>query len=150
MSDFISFEEIQIPTAIDFVVIEDQDEIRELLIDTLRDIGFNGPIIEAYDVASAVKVLKSLRETSYIISDWTLPDGIGRDILEAIRETERFAETPFLMVTANDDVNDVIDANNLGVSEYLIKPWSEEELKEKLFTGWKKNIRNKDEKSINC
>ena len=76
---------------------------------------------EAYQVASC-------QPLDLIISDWNMPRMSGRDLLERVRGEARTKDLPFIMLTANSDQESVRTAVSLGVSGYLLKPFTPEVL----------------------
>lgn len=63
-----------------------------------------------------------------IISDWMMPMMNGFDLLDKMRETPKFSSLPFIMLTARADLKDKLKALRVGVDDYLVKPFVEEEL----------------------
>jgi two-component system, chemotaxis family, chemotaxis protein CheY len=112
------------------LIVDDMSFIRKVVRKTLSDLGI-AKIIEAPDAAEAVK---RLRENKFdlIISDWNMPTMSGYDLLEFVRSHERFRTIPFLMLTANNDKESVINAAKNGVSDFLVKPFSAEDLEVKI------------------
>ena len=132
-----------IPKDLTFLVLEDMENLRQQMVRDLKSLGFSGTIHEAENVSKAHEILKS-QPINYIVSDWNLPDGTGLDLLKKCREIPKFKDLPFLMVTSMDSISDMLDAINAGVSDYLVKPWSKEELNKKInyaygtAMGWNK------------
>jgi two-component system chemotaxis response regulator CheY len=112
------------------LIVDDMSFIRKVVRKTLSDLGI-AKIVEAPDAAEAVK---RLRENKFdlIISDWNMPTMSGYDLLEFVRSHERLKAIPFLMLTANNDKDSVINAAKNGVSDFLVKPFSAEDLEEKI------------------
>lgn len=128
----------------DFLVLEDDDSINTIITDSLKLIGFTGKIFQAYSIAEAQKVLKT-KHVDYILSDWNLPDGQGIALLKAVRSTARLKDTPFLMITGNDDIESMMTSSKIGVSEYLVKPFQVQDLERKLIEGWKYHLVKNEE-----
>ena len=106
-----------------------------MLKEFLQIIGFSGNLHQAYSLKDAKSILKS-NPISYILCDLDLPDGKGVSLLKEIREIERFKDLPFLMITGHNDVDSMISCSKQGVSDYLVKPFTFENLKDKLVDGW--------------
>jgi two-component system chemotaxis response regulator CheY len=119
-----------------FLVLDDEGDINELIVDLLELIGFNGNFFQAYSIKDAKLVLQK-QKIDYILSDWNLPDGQGISLLKALRKSPKFKNTPFLMITANNDVESMVLSSKTGGSEYLVKPFGVEDLEAKLIEGWK-------------
>lgn len=68
-----------------------------------------------------------------IISDWDMPQMNGIELLRAVREQGMDRHNlPFLMITSKSDEDVVIEAAHLGVSDYLLKPFSQNDLIDKV------------------
>lgn len=118
-----------------FLILEDEVEINELIVENLSLMGFEGSFHQAYKIEEAQKVLKT-KQIDYILSDWNLPDGQGITLLKAVRSTERLKETPFMMITGNSDIQSMMDSSKIGVSEYLVKPFQYDDFEKKIAEGY--------------
>ena len=80
--------------------------------------------------------LEKVKEKKYelIISDWNMEPMTGLELLKNIRNNETTKNIPFLMVTAESKVENVIAAKQAGVSNYIVKPFNAETLKTKLIS----------------
>ncbi len=130
----------------DFLILEDDNAINNLITDSLKLLGFDGEFYQTFNIEQAQKILKT-KKIDYILSDWNLPDGQGVALLKAVRSTPRLKDTPFLMITGNDDVQSMMTSSKIGVSEYLVKPFQISDLERKLIEGWKYHLV-KNENSI--
>ena len=122
-----------------FLVIDDEGGILDVMEETLEILGFIGRVHRASSINEAKKILK-YEKVDYIISDWNLPDGEGIALLKAIRRSKKFCDIPFLMVTGDDSVDSMILSSRYGGSDYLVKPFTINDFKEKLAEGWKTHI----------
>ena len=118
-----------------FLILEDQLSFRIQLILDLRNLKINGTLLEAENIEDAYKLINE-KKIDYIISDWSLPDGSGRDFLIEIRKIPVHKTTPFLMWTTKNEVKNVINAIKSGANEYFTKPWTQKELEIKLYAAW--------------
>ena len=134
----MSKKKILIPKGLTFLVLEDTETMREAVVNQLKKMGFNGAIFEAEKVAEANEIIKA-ETINFIISDWNLPDGTGFEFLKDIRNNPKYSDVPFLMVTTENGIKEVIDAIKEGASNYLIKPWEEVSFIEKLLYAWEKH-----------
>lgn len=112
------------------LVVDDFATMRRIIKNILTQLGFKN-IIEADDGTSALNVLKS-EKISLIISDWNMPKMTGLDLLKAVRADAGMAATPFIMVTAEAQQDNIILAVKAKVSQYIVKPFTAETLSEKL------------------
>lgn len=112
------------------LVVDDFATMRRIIKNVLKQIGFT-KILEADDGTSALEVLKE-NEIDLIISDWNMPRMTGLDFLKTVRKEPSTKDIPFLMVTAEAQKDNVIQAVQAGVSNYLVKPFTADSIKTKL------------------
>jgi len=112
------------------LVVDDFATMRRIVKNILVQLGFKN-IVEADDGTTAVDVLKS-EKIDLIISDWNMPKMTGLDLLKHVRNDAKIAETPFIMVTAEAQQDNIILAVKAKVSQYIVKPFTAETLGEKL------------------
>ena len=110
------------------LVIDDEPRLTELLSLELDVEGYDVDI--ASDGAAGLIRSRSEPTPDLIILDWNLPDFSGIDICQRIRAGGIC--TPILMLTGHDEVSDRITALDAGVDDYLIKPFSIDELMARL------------------
>ena len=112
------------------LVVDDFATMRRILKNILKQIGFT-KIIEADDGSTALVVLKK-DKVGLIMSDWNMPNLSGLDLLKAVRSDESIKDIPFLMVTAEGQKDNVIQAVQAGVTNYIVKPFTADTIKDKL------------------
>jgi two-component system chemotaxis response regulator CheY len=112
------------------LVVDDFSTMRRIVKNILRQLGFEN-ILEADDGMSALDVLRS-QDVDFIISDWNMPRLSGIELLKAVRTSEEWKDLPFLMVTAEGQKENVIEAVKAKVSNYIVKPFTPETLAEKI------------------
>ena len=112
------------------LVIDDTAFVRKIVTKSLSELGVAN-VVEVADAADAVRRMR-IENFDLIVSDWNLPTMSGFELLSYIRNNDRIKDTPFLMLTGNTDRSSVMAAFQSGVSDYLIKPFSAEELEKKL------------------
>lgn len=112
------------------LVVEDNEQAQQLVKLMLRDIGVT-QVYTASDGRDAQDYLDSdLVDIDIIIADWDMPRMSGLDLLRQVRMSHD--TLPFLMVTANRDREAVMVARKLGVSSYVVKPYSVDTLEKKV------------------
>jgi len=112
------------------LVVDDFATMRRIVKNILTQLGFKN-IIEADDGSTALNLLKT-EKVDLIISDWNMPKMTGLDLLKAVRADPNMADTPFIMVTAEAQQDNIILAVKAKVSQYVVKPFTAEVLGEKL------------------
>ena len=88
--------------------------------------------VEAEDGEKAYRVLQSQPDIEFIVSDWNMPNMTGLEFLKTVRADPKFKSLPFLMVTAEAEKENIIEAVKSGVSNYIVKPFTGATLKEKM------------------
>jgi two-component system chemotaxis response regulator CheY len=112
------------------LVVDDFSTMRRIIKNILRQLGYID-ILEADDGTSAMEVLRS-EKGDFIISDWNMPQMTGIELLTAVRTSEEWKDMPFLMVTAEGQKENVIEAVKNRVNNYIVKPFTPETLTEKI------------------
>lgn len=112
------------------LAVDDVKEARDLLRLMLKDIGVN-QIFTASDGKEALDFLSECETMiNVIICDWNMPRVTGLEILRQVRTVD--PDIPFLMATGVSDNESVEVAKGDGVTGYLVKPYSAEQLEKKL------------------
>ncbi|MFO7885849.1 MAG: response regulator [Desulfobacteraceae bacterium] len=117
-------------TSIKVLIVDDFATMRRILKNILKQIGFKN-LLEADDGTTALEVLEK-QSVDLVISDWNMPKMTGLELLKILRGDKRYARIPFLMVTAEAQKQNVIEAVQAGVSNYVVKPFTAEAISEKL------------------
>ena len=117
------------------IVIDDMNTMLKIQKSMLKKMGFTN-IIEANDGKPALKLIQEAHDAGapfqFIMSDWNMPDMSGLDLLKNLRADERFKKVPFLMVTAESEQANVVEAVKAGVSNYVVKPFTYDSLLAKI------------------
>ena len=90
---------------------------------------------EGQEILNApARTLSKLRAGNFglVISDWNMQPMTGLDLLKEVRADARLKSTPFIMITAESKTENVIAAKQAGVSNYIVKPFNAETLREKI------------------
>ena len=119
---------MELNTGTKILLVEDFQVTRRMEIGTLRELGFT-QILEADNGRKAMELLLEHKDTGLIISDWNMPDMNGYDLLVWVRSQEEFRSIPFVMITAQAEKEKTQKASDAGVSAFVTKPFSSEELR---------------------
>ncbi|MCW7753831.1 chemotaxis response regulator CheY [Desulfobotulus sp. H1] len=117
-------------TSIKILCVDDFATMRRILKNILKQLGFTN-ITEADDGTTALEELKK-GHFDLIISDWNMPKMSGLELLKAVRAMDDYKNIPFLMVTAEAQKQNVVEAVQAGVSNYVVKPFTAEAIAEKI------------------
>jgi two-component system chemotaxis response regulator CheY len=113
------------------LIVDDFASMRQVIKRTLVAMGFSN-IHEAAGGPDAVRKIEEGEPFGLIISDWNMPQMTGLDLLNFVRANETMAKVPFLMITAEGNPDNIIQAAKAGVSQYIVKPFTAEALQQKL------------------
>lgn len=112
------------------LVVDDFSTMRRIIKNILRQLGFTN-IVEADDGSTAWEILTK-DKIDFVISDWNMPNMPGIELLRKVRASEEYAAMPFLMVTAEAQQENIIEAVQAKVSNYIVKPFTAETLGQKI------------------
>lgn len=112
-----------------FLVVDDSATMRRIVINSLKRIGFDD-CIEAGDGVEALDAFDSTVE--FVITDWNMPNMGGLDLVRSLRGRDDGKEVPILMVTTRSVREDIVQAAQAGVNNYVVKPFTPQVLKEKI------------------
>jgi two-component system chemotaxis response regulator CheY len=116
--------------SIPVLVVDDYSTMVRIIRNLLRQLGF----VDIDDAGDGKAALAKLHGRKYglVISDWNMEPMTGYDLLKKVRTDPRLAQTPFIMVTAESKIDNVIAAKKAGVSDYIVKPFNAQTLKSKI------------------
>ncbi len=112
------------------LVVDDSATIRRIIKNTLERIGYSD-VVEAENGIDALTKLKE-GDISLVLTDWNMPEMDGITLVKSIRASDKFGTVPVIMVTTEAEKNEVMEALQLGVNDYIVKPFTPEILKEKI------------------
>ena len=113
------------------IVIDDSRATRVILKRTLTAQGFE--VLEAGDVRQAIEELEKSGPLDLALVDWNMPVMTGYEFIVEIRSRPNFASMSIMMVTTESETSQVQLALDAGANEYIMKPFTDEVLKEKLM-----------------
>jgi len=125
-----------VPRTMKILVVDDFSTMRRIVKNILAQLGFNN-VDEAEDGKIALEKLKT-GGFEFVISDWNMPNMMGIDLLREVRSDQALRTLPFLMVTAESQKENVAQAVQAGVSNYIVKPFTADTLETKLELIFKK------------
>lgn len=112
---------------VNVLVVDDASFIRDLVKKCLRG---TFPGIEIAEAANGKRAQQALSSQTFdlVLCDWEMPEMSGLELLVWFRAQPQHATTPFIMVTSRGDKENVIQAIQAGVSDYVGKPFTSEQL----------------------
>jgi len=112
------------------LVVDDMSTMRRIVKNIMKQLGFAN-VEEAENGQEALDKLNA-DAFGFVISDWNMPVMTGIQLLRAIRADDKLKAIPVLMVTAEAQKENLIEAIQAGVSNYIVKPFTAEVLQEKM------------------
>ena len=117
---------------LDVLIVDDSAAIRKILQRVLRQAEIPvGNVLEAGDGKEALETLKT-QSVGLILSDINMPNMDGIEFLRNLKASESWKELPVVMVSTEGSQAKVLEAVGLGAAGYVRKPFTAEQIKEKL------------------
>jgi len=110
------------------LVADDSSTMRKIILRSLTAVGVPGAV-EAADGEEAVNLF-SPGSFDLVLTDWNMPGKNGLEVVTEIRKVDK--DVPIIMVTTEAEKSRVLEAIQAGVSDYLVKPFTADTLREKL------------------
>jgi len=115
------------------LLVEDQKAVRTVLTQLLQKWGHT--VLTAADGKEAWEKLQTA-PVDFLLADWNLPVMSGLELVEKVRQSPQFEFLPTLMISGRTGKTDVVEALATGTHNYLVKPFSPKQLKEKMEQVW--------------
>ena len=112
------------------LIVDDYKTMLRIIRNLLKQIDIEN-VEEASDGQEALTKL-SAGSFGLVISDWNMAPMTGLDLLKEVRADARLKDMPFIMITAESKTENVVAAKQAGVSNYIVKPFNAETLREKI------------------
>ncbi len=113
------------------LVVDDYASMRSVVIEVLKRAGFT-EIHQAGNGQLALAKVLEHQKIGLIVSDWYMPTMDGLDLLRALKANPQTAHIPVLMITAEGQRDNVLDAMQSGAAGYIVKPFAPSELQKRL------------------
>ena len=112
------------------LVVDDYNTMTRIVRNLLRQLGF----MDVDDASDGSAALIKMQQKKYalVISDWNMEPMTGFALLQEMRADPSLSDIPFIMVTAESKTDNVIAAKKAGVSNYIVKPFNAQTLKNKI------------------
>jgi two-component system, chemotaxis family, chemotaxis protein CheY len=113
------------------LVVDDDDNMRNLICTMIRRMNANILVIEAHSGEEALeRISAALEPFNIVICDWEMPRMTGIELFKQVHS--RDPKLPFLMLTGRTDLESVVAAKKAGITGYLVKPVSPQQLRAKV------------------
>jgi two-component system chemotaxis response regulator CheY len=110
------------------LVADDSSTMRKIILRSLNAVGIPSAV-EAADGEEAIRLFTP-GEFDLVLTDWNMPGRNGLEVITDIRQRDK--NVPIIMVTTEAEKSRVLEAIQAGVSDYLVKPFTADTLREKL------------------
>ncbi len=110
------------------LVADDSSTMRKIILRSLAAVG----VPDATEAADGEEAVAKFGEGEFdlVLTDWNMPGKNGLEVIQTIRQTNK--DVPIIMVTTEAEKSRVLEAIQAGVSDYLVKPFTADTLREKL------------------
>jgi len=110
------------------LVVDDSGTMRKIIIRSLNAVGFTDTV-EAGDGNEGLAAFQK-SPMDLVLTDWNMPNKSGLELTREIRALG--SKVPIIMITTEGEKSRVIEAIQAGVSDFLVKPFTPDALREKL------------------
>jgi len=117
---------------VNVLIVDDSAAIRKILQRVLRQAEI--PVAEVHEAGDGVEALEKLQsqKIGLVLSDINMPNMDGLELLAKLRGLADYKQVPVVMITTEGSHHKVMEAVNLGASGYVRKPFTADQIKEKL------------------
>ncbi len=116
--------------AMPILIVDDYKTMLRIVRGLLNQLGFTN-IDEASDGTMGWDMVQK-KQYGLVVSDWNMEPMSGFEFLKLVRGSEKTRALPFIMVTAESKTENIIAAKQAGVSNYIVKPFNAQTLKQKI------------------
>lgn len=130
------------PSDTKILIVDDSSFARTMVKKCLKELKF-WKILEAVDAKEAQNLLQEKEQATdpvhLVICDIHMPTMSGIELVRWMRTQEQLKTLPVIILTSSQDKQQVLEVGKLGVSHFMIKPFDEKMLGEKLVSTWQKH-----------
>jgi len=112
------------------LVVDDSSTMRRIMKVSLGRCGYTD-IEEAENGLEALNQAKT-KQYDCVITDWNMPEMDGLELAKNLRKLDNYTKVPIMMVTTEGGKQDIIEALTQGVSSYIVKPFTQDVLQQKM------------------
>lgn len=129
------------PKTTKVLIVDDMAMFRQMVKQALNEMEFK-TYVEASDGQAAWAAIEEARQKKapfeLIISDWTMPKMKGIELLKKVRSEPWGTNFPFILLTGEAEKANIVEAIQADVTQYIIKPFTVESLRQKLKLAYDK------------
>ncbi len=125
------------PASTQILVVDDFPSIREVVVKSCGELGYAN-ITQADSAASGwERLIAANPKIELILTDWNMPGGTGIDLLKKVRADAKYKSIPVILITTENEKSRILEAISAGASNYIVKPFTTEGLKQKFEAVFK-------------
>jgi two-component system cell cycle response regulator len=124
------------------ILIIDDNELMRLILSKMISKNFDCQILTASNGAEALNLM-AINTPDVILLDLNMPRFSGRDFLGVVRLTDSWKEIPVIIVTAQNDQETVKNIADFGVTDYIVKPFKQQEVVKRITVALSKENKTK-------
>ncbi len=110
------------------LTVDDSSTMRRIIKNTLNRLGYTD-VVEA---EHGVDALAKMAGVELVLTDWNMPEMDGLTFVKALRSNPQYKDIPIIMVTTEAAKKEILEAIKAGVTDYIVKPFTPDTLKEKI------------------
>ena len=115
---------------INILCIDNSKTIRQIIKDCVLDLNYG--FYEAADGISGIEMAPDIENLGMIILDWNMPTMSGKETLRNLRDIEKFNNSLILVLIRIENKDEVMEAIDMGATNYMLKPFSVNRLQDKI------------------
>jgi two-component system chemotaxis response regulator CheY len=115
------------------LIVDDMRMTRMKLRKICTELGIKN-ISEAVDGMQALEMMVNSKP-DLLLSDWNMPNISGIELIKKIRDNPALSDVPVIFITAEAEKNSIIKSLQFGVSDYILKPFNDENVKAKICSA---------------
>jgi two-component system, chemotaxis family, chemotaxis protein CheY len=112
------------------LLVDDSRAVRLAARRIIAPLGFD--LYDAEDGADALRVIREQGDIEAVLLDWNMPVMDGLTFLKTLRSSSDIVQPKVVMCTTENDLPKIVEAISAGANEYIMKPFTEEIVREKL------------------
>ena len=112
------------------LIIDDSRAARMAVVRIMKDLQYD--TVEAENGEEAILKLQTEGPFDLAMVDWNMPVMSGYDFVKAVRKNSKYSNLVLIMVTTENEMSQVVKAISAGANEYIMKPFTDEVVLEKL------------------
>lgn len=120
------------------LIVDDSSLMRDIIKETIEE-ALPGVLTSMASNGDQARKMLTQKHFDLVLCDWEMPALKGNELLQWLRETSTQQKVPFIMITANDKKENILEVMKLGVTDYIVKPFTPETLCQKVKTVLKNN-----------